>query len=670
MAPKFSALRPAGSSKGTAKAMPAAPAGNGDMVGRGTKRSLRDLTPTGGDDVGRGGNRGAKAAAKKRPAADSPADNVGDSPTHTGGRGRANALDQVRKLREMRLPSPIIRDRLRHSFSKNRLSQLLKQTRPAAGAVEAAPASNQFAKESPIEDAAPAFTDAEIKEFCDLYGAMTSDGKLCHNRNATTKIMQTDYTKFGALLAASGLEPHKPGRRATDQVETFPAAVLEKFRKLYEAKNPATGERAYDRAAIMKAMRKDFHKYSALIKQSGATARRDSNRDETFPAAVLDKFRKLYESRDPATGEWAHDRAAIMKKMGKDKDKYIATITKPGAARRSAGAHSLQVTAAEHAIDSGKPKQIDAIAWEAWVRNWCVDGLSRVCGHCGVLSPEHHRRRLVAVENIPACMQMLLCDGDDDVHICDKCYELLTSTSKQESEPHRTAVSRDAVVTAATPPELGELTPAERRLLALIEINVVMVHMPKGGTSAQKGGTYVAPLEQPRACDLFAQDEFLNVVDGVLYYRPRGMASEMAVPVRAAKLLTAFEYLIRTNPLYTATLVLTRKMKSAEARLRKLVARNTFNAEAEADAQAQVNADTVYFTQGGPAPVGATVQGLAKLQHSAAITPQLEPQIFPWLSQTAKGRALKSWHFPAMHGDGYLISTQSSNRIQITHSIS
>ena len=56
MAPKLSALRSAGSSAGIAKAMPAAPAGAGDMVGRGTKRSLRDLTPAGGDGVGRKDN--------------------------------------------------------------------------------------------------------------------------------------------------------------------------------------------------------------------------------------------------------------------------------------------------------------------------------------------------------------------------------------------------------------------------------------------------------------------------------------------------------------------------------------------------------------------------------------------------------------------------------------
>ena len=49
------------------------------------------------------------------------------------------------------------------------------------------------------------------------------------------------------------------------------------------------------------------------------------------------------------------------------------------------------------------------------------------------------------------------------------------------------ALPRDVILTAPTPAQLSALTPIERRLVALVETNVVLVHMPKGGTLAQRG---------------------------------------------------------------------------------------------------------------------------------------------------------------------------------------
>jgi len=126
----------------------------------------------------------------------------------------------------------------------------------------------------------------------------------------------------------------------------------------------------------------------------------------------------------------------------------------------------------------------------------------------------------------------------------------------------------------------------------------------------------------------------------VLYHRPRGVAPGAAVPVRAAKLLEALEYLAEHNPLYNGdeNRVTRNKINNALRKLRAIVNSAHFDPNAGAEEQKAVDAAAAtYFTQGGPPPAGATVAELEKLTHSAAITTGLEARLFPHLFPKGEG---------------------------------
>ena len=149
----------------------------------------------------------------------------------------------------------------------------------------------------------------------------------------------------------------------------------------------------------------------------------------------------------------------------------------------------------------------------------------------------------------------------------------------------------------------------------------------------------MAPLEKPRACQVL-QDSELNVVDGVMYCRPRGVAPGAAVPIRARRLLDALEYLAANHTAYRASGQVRAAMRKAIDTLSAKTGRggNYIDADKEAEVTGEIDkADVAYFTAGGPPPVGAHVADLRQVRTSAELRLETEPLAFPHLFPTGKG---------------------------------
>lgn len=182
---------------------------------------------------------------------------------------------------------------------------------------------------------------------------------------------------------------------------------------------------------------------------------------------------------------------------------------------------------AEQAARDGDNESSDHIDWVKWVTEWRRNALTVVCGFCGLLNTEQHCYRKLPREQVAASLQRHLSDEHITVPLCDRCH-----ADMQKGE----AISRDELWPGDRCPQLSALSRYERRLVALAEANVFLVHLPRGQTVAQRGGAYVAPLPAPRACDVL---EGTHCEGNVLYHRPPGFTENFAVPVRAPELLEA-----------------------------------------------------------------------------------------------------------------------------------
>ena len=145
-----------------------------------------------------------------------------------------------------------------------------------------------------------------------------------------------------------------------------------------------------------------------------------------------------------------------------------------------------------------------------FLSRWCRFGLSAACEECGTLTPGRY------------------CCESKTTHklACKTCRE------------RRTKYTLSAL--PGIPAALAALNALERRLLAMAQVDQVLIDkLPSGGPSAQWGRMYVAPMDEPRLCDLLAGAELGE--DGEVYVT--GVQGMMAAPARLEFLHAALQVL-------------------------------------------------------------------------------------------------------------------------------
>eukprot|EP00971_Amphidinium_carterae_P049169 968945-Amphidinium_carterae.1 len=201
--------------------------------------------------------------------------------------------------------------------------------------------------------------------------------------------------------------------------------------------------------------------------------------------------------------------------------------------------------------------------------------LSRICYTCGILTPRAHCHNIIG----------------EDFYRCDRCKE------KGRTEP---AQDEDAKF-GEIPPELSNLSPVEKNLIAITQVHQSMFDLPKSSSRGLRGRVYVAPLDKPQAVDLLANlselQAALGTADGKVHFRIQGSAGD-ALLARPSKLVAALHFLAKKHASY-----------KSNAQVKACIAELTKPTTTDDDA-ALVDMDYNFFTHGGPAPVGCRVEEL------------------------------------------------------------
>ncbi|CAK0812778.1 unnamed protein product, partial [Prorocentrum cordatum] len=472
-------------------------------------------------------------------------------------------------------------------------------------------------------------TEDEFAEFYQLYDAQTDDGEPMLDRGGIMRCIGKDKTRYGEFAAKvrdMGAATRARGRRP----QKLKVAMQEFLEKQKDEPQSATQDDAR-RAEF--AARAEPHT-GRLTFKPGADGAVECVLTEEQKALVREML-----SERASTMEYLFSRGNVCACFGIQIRKYRALLAAAGADPRQDLQKTSGLVLEEEAADrSGDPSVQYEKSWLRWAKELSLDSPSVVCFACGVKVSKHHCKSECPSDLIA---QTLREDASEITpHICDYCVR---------AEDRGARVSRDAIDTGNTPEPLRGLTRHEERLLQLVETNVVMVHAPKGGTATAKGGTFVAPLEAPRACEVLGGAS-MEITDGVLWLRPRGVPPGWAVPVRAQKLLDALKWLAKNNAYYRDFSVLgqaTAAIKALETKLAEKLAddRQAIDPEAEAAAQGAFEGDATYFTAGGPAPVGAVVGDLQKNRESAEIRPLTEALAFPTLFPGGEGSCPEELRF-------------------------
>ncbi len=181
----------------------------------------------------------------------------------------------------------------------------------------------------------------------------------------------------------------------------------------------------------------------------------------------------------------------------------------------------------------------------------------------------------------------------------------------------------------ATPEAVAQLTRPERLLLQRVRVANTLFDLPRGGSAGQYGRMYTMPLDAPEAADLFLAPA-LRIEGGTVMVRWPHMPVERAVPVRAAHVLRALQWLHGHNHHYAGDGRVAAALERWRAVLAEASTAGCAAAGGGAGAALQEQLpegaaaytigdqdESIVFTAGGPLPPDAEAFELATARQSS-----------------------------------------------------
>ena len=464
-------------------------------------------------------------------------------------------------------------------------------------------------------------TDEAFAEFFQLQMWTSDDGAPMLDREGVKRCMgigSKRHSKLTAALRDAGVDTRTRGRRVKERAKEAMREFLEK-----QAVRPKSiSEAEAIRARFAERAAPHTGRLSTHLTADGKV-----EYELTAQQKVL--FREMVEQWD-STECRMFSRDEICSWFGIKKNRYRDLQEAATCGRRQRAQNtSAAVKITERAEQKGQEYGKDVARWTRWWSSAQMNSPTRLCFACETKCDPHHCKRICPDEWVAKALKDKIVDGQKyDQYLCDYCNRKIES---------KEMVHADCIDTAKAPPALAVLTEEEMDLLKLVETRIRVVLMPKGGTLAQRGGTFVACLDKPIACDLLNGAEF-RPVGGVVYCRMKGMYPGTSVRVRVAELAAALRWLLDNNTEYQKDSVKTGVEKALRrlAKIAEEAAKQGNGAAREAkeeqdDEGTDAQADTTYFTVGGPPPVGAVVQDLNEIRESGELRTDMEPQAFPHL---------------------------------------